>query len=58
MHRIVGFIISCDLLFNWIGINLYLVNSNKILTNSLKAMLRFNHYLLINLTLYMTLYRK
>jgi hypothetical protein len=46
LHCIVGFIINCDLLFNWVGINLYLVIANKILTNLLKAMLSLNHVLL------------
>jgi hypothetical protein len=32
MHCIVGVIINCDLLFNWVGIYLYLVTANKILT--------------------------
>jgi hypothetical protein len=34
MHCIVGIIMNCDLLFNWVGIYLYLVTANKILTNS------------------------
>jgi hypothetical protein len=34
MHCIVGVIINCDLLPNWVGIYLYLVTANKILTNS------------------------
>jgi hypothetical protein len=29
----VGFIINCDLLLNWFGIYIHLVNANKILTN-------------------------
>jgi hypothetical protein len=33
MHFIAGDIINCDLLFNWVGIYLYLVTANKILTN-------------------------
>jgi hypothetical protein len=33
LHCIVGFIINCDLLFNWDGMYLYLVTANKILTN-------------------------
>jgi hypothetical protein len=33
MHCIVGFIINCDLLFNLVGIYLYLVTANKTLTN-------------------------
>jgi hypothetical protein len=33
MHCIVGVIINYDLLFNWIGIYLYLVTANKTLTN-------------------------
>jgi hypothetical protein len=53
MHCTVGFIIIvisyyCD------GIYLHLVTSNKILTNILKVMLSFNHYLLISLTLHMS----
>jgi hypothetical protein len=35
-HWIVGFIIDCDQLFNWVGIHLYLVIANKILTNIFK----------------------
>jgi hypothetical protein len=42
---IMGFIINCDLFFNWDDIYLYLVTTNKILRNLLKAMLRFNHFL-------------
>jgi hypothetical protein len=53
-----GFIINCDQLFNWVGIYLYLVIANKILTNLLKAMLSLNHYLLISLTLHMSPHRK
>jgi hypothetical protein len=34
MHCIVGVIINCDILFNWVGIYLYLETANKILTNS------------------------
>jgi hypothetical protein len=30
----VGVVINFDLLFNWVGIYLYLVTANKILTNS------------------------
>jgi hypothetical protein len=33
MHCIVGVIIKCDLLFNWVDIYLYLVTANKILIN-------------------------
>jgi hypothetical protein len=29
LHCIVGFIINCDILFNWDGIYLYLVIANK-----------------------------
>jgi hypothetical protein len=43
MHYIMGFVINCDLLFNWDGIYLYLVTANKILTNMLKATLNLNH---------------
>jgi hypothetical protein len=54
LHCIVRFNINCDQLINWDGIHLYLVTSNKILTNFLKAMLSLNHYLLISLTLHMS----
>jgi hypothetical protein len=33
LHCIVCFIINSDLLFNWVGIYLYLIITNKILTN-------------------------
>jgi hypothetical protein len=33
MHCIEGVIINLDLLFIWVGIYLYLVTANKILTN-------------------------
>jgi hypothetical protein len=33
LHYIVGVVINPDLLFNWVGIYLYLVIANKILTN-------------------------
>jgi hypothetical protein len=41
-YCIVGFDINCELIFNWVGINLYLVTTNKILTNLLKAMISLN----------------
>jgi hypothetical protein len=41
----VGFIINYEQLLNWVGIHLYLVISNKILTNLLKAMLGLKHFL-------------
>jgi hypothetical protein len=34
MHCIMGVITNFDLLLNWVGIYLYLVSANKILTNS------------------------
>jgi hypothetical protein len=43
LHCIVGFIINCDQLFNWVGIHLYLVIANKNLTSLLKVMLSLNH---------------
>jgi hypothetical protein len=43
LHCIVGFIIKCDQLFNWVGIYLHLVHANKVLTNLLKVMLSLNH---------------
>jgi hypothetical protein len=58
LHCTVGFIINCDILLNWVGIHLYIVTANKILTNLLKTMLSVNHYLLISLTLYMIPHRK
>jgi hypothetical protein len=33
MHCIAGVVINLDLLFNWVGIYLYLVTTNKILIN-------------------------
>jgi hypothetical protein len=33
MHCITCVIINCDLLFNWVGIYLYLATANKIFTN-------------------------
>jgi hypothetical protein len=33
LHCIVGVVINLDLSFNWVGIYLYLVIANKILTN-------------------------
>jgi hypothetical protein len=33
LHYIVGFIINCGQLFKWVGIQLYLVIANKILTD-------------------------
>jgi hypothetical protein len=44
LHCIVRFIIDYNQLFNWVGIHLYLVIANKILTNLLKAMLSLNHF--------------
>jgi hypothetical protein len=42
MHHIAGVVITFVLLLNWVGIYLYLVTANKILTN-FKPMLSFNH---------------
>jgi hypothetical protein len=33
MHCIAGVVINHDLLFNWVGIYLYILTANKILTN-------------------------
>jgi hypothetical protein len=33
MHCIAGDVVTSILLFNWVGIYLYLVTANKILTN-------------------------
>jgi hypothetical protein len=54
LHCIVGFIINCDEIFNWVDIHLYLLIANKILANLLKAMLSLNHFSLISLTLHMS----
>jgi hypothetical protein len=53
MRCTVGFITNFDLLLLWVGIYLNLVIANN-LTNLLKAMLSFNHYLLISLTPHMS----
>jgi hypothetical protein len=37
LHCIMGFIHHCDQLFNWVGIQVYLVIVNKILTNLFKT---------------------
>jgi hypothetical protein len=58
LHCIVGFIHHYDQLFNWVGIYLYLVFANKILTNLLKAMLSLNHFSLVSLTLHMSPHSK
>jgi hypothetical protein len=49
-HCIVGFIINRDQLFNWFGIYLHLIISNKILTKLLKAMLSLNLFSLVSLS--------
>jgi hypothetical protein len=56
MHCIPGVIINFDLLLNWVGIFLYLVIANKILTN-LIGLVTANKILvspLVSLTLYMS----
>jgi hypothetical protein len=58
LYCIVRFIISCDQIFNWVGIYLYIVTANKILTNLLKAMLNLNHFSLVSLTFDMSPHRK
>jgi hypothetical protein len=55
MHCIVGVIINCDLLFNWVGIYLYLVTVNKIWTN-FKSNAQLSQSPLVNLTLHMSSY--
>jgi hypothetical protein len=58
LHCIVGFIHHCGQLYNWVGIHLYLVIANKILTNLFKSMLNLNHFSLVSLTLHMSVHRK
>jgi hypothetical protein len=53
MHCIVGVIINFDLLFNWVGIYLYLVTANKILT-SFKSNAQLYPSSLVSLTLHMS----
>jgi hypothetical protein len=53
MHCIVGFIINFDLLFIWVGIYLYLVTSNKTLTN-FKSNAQLEPSSLVSLTLHMS----
>jgi hypothetical protein len=57
MHCIMGFIINFDLSFIWVGIYLYLVTSNKTLTNfKINAQLLSSS--LVSLTLHMSPYCK
>jgi hypothetical protein len=53
MHCIAGVIINFDLLFNWVGIYLYLVTANKILTNY-KSNAQLQPSPLVSLTLHMS----
>ena len=53
MHYIVGVVIDLDLLFIWVGIYLYLVTANKILTNFKSNALLQPTYL-VSLTLQMS----
>jgi hypothetical protein len=52
-HCIVGVIINCDLLFNWVGIYLYLVTTNKILIN-ITSNAQLQPSSLVSLTLHMS----
>jgi Flp pilus assembly CpaE family ATPase len=53
MHYIVGVVIDLDLLFIWVGIYLYLVTANKILTN-FKSIALLQPTYLVSLTLQMS----
>jgi hypothetical protein len=53
MHCIVGVVINFVLLLNWVGIYLYLVIANKILTN-FKSNAQLQPSFLVSLTLHMS----
>jgi hypothetical protein len=53
MHCIAGVVINIDLLFNWVGIYLYLVTVNKFLTN-VKSNAQLKPSSLVSLTLHMS----
>jgi hypothetical protein len=53
MHCIVGVIITFVLLLNWVGIYLYLVIANKILTN-FKSNAQLQPFSLVSITLYVS----
>jgi hypothetical protein len=53
MHCIVGVVINFDLLLNLVGIYLYLLTANKILTN-FKSNAQVQPSSLVSLTLHMT----
>jgi hypothetical protein len=53
MHCIVGVVINFDLLLIWVGIHLYLVTANKILTN-FKSNAQLQPFSLVSLTLHMS----
>jgi hypothetical protein len=53
VHCIVGVIINFDLLFIWVGIYLYLVTNNKMLTN-FKSNAQLQPSSLVSLTLHMS----
>jgi hypothetical protein len=53
MHCIAGVIINFDLLLIWVGIYLYLVTVNKILTN-FKSNAQLQPFSLVSLTLHMS----
>jgi hypothetical protein len=53
MHCIVGVVITFVLLLHWVGIYLYLVNANKILTN-FKSNAQLQPSSLVSLTLHMS----
>jgi hypothetical protein len=53
LHCIVGVIINCDLLFDWVVIYLYLVTANKTLTN-FKSNAQLEPSPLVSLALHMS----
>jgi hypothetical protein len=55
MHCITGDVVTFVLLFNWVGIYLYLVTANKILTN-FKSNAQLQPSFLVSLTLHVSSY--
>jgi hypothetical protein len=54
MHCIAGDVVTFVLLFNWVGIYLYLVTANKILTNFKKSNAQLQPSSLVSLTLHVS----
>jgi hypothetical protein len=53
MHCIAGDVVTFFLLLNWVGIYLYLVTANKILTN-FKSNAQLQPFSLVSLTLHLS----